>query len=205
MGKFPPSYPNPYSDLINLAVVYVGSSSLKFCSQLQHALVTIFQYRNCLMSLLERELVNSSLPWSVNIQEILISAGGIISLGIFKKEWSIQDSRGRFHTLIKAAFSKRSLLKLLWPIPGGSASAQIMLNYLYKSEELESALRDTFGNEETLFGCPTINKQAPNKVAIIATGEEDDKSFLLTNYNREWLIKDDESKGHSPSLFFTIF
>ena len=157
------------------------------------------------MSLLERELVNSSLPWSVNIQEILISAGGIISLGIFKKEWSIQDSRGRFHTLIKAAFSKRSLLKLLWPIPGGSASAQIMLNYLYKSEELESALRDTFGNEETLFGCPTINKQAPNKVAIIATGEEDDKPFLLTNYNREWLIKDDESKGHSPSLFLTIF
>jgi hypothetical protein len=79
-----------------------------------------------------------------------------------------------------------------------------MLNYLYKSEELESALRDTFGNEETLFGCPTINKQAPNKVAIIATGEEDDKSFLLTNYNREWLIKDDESKEHSP-FFLTIF
>ena len=62
MGKFPPSYPNTYSDLINLAVVYVGSFSLKFCSQLQHALVTIFQYRNYLMLLLERELVNSSLP-----------------------------------------------------------------------------------------------------------------------------------------------
>jgi len=79
-----------------------------------------------------------------------------------------------------------------------------MLNYLYKSEELESALRDTFGNEETLFGCPTINKQAPNKVAIIATGAEDDKLFLLTNYNLEWLIKDDESKEHPP-FFLTIF
>jgi hypothetical protein len=72
-----------------------------------------------------------------------------------------------------------------------------MLNYLYKSEELESALRVTFGDDETLFGCPTIDKQAPNKVAIIATGEEDDKSTLLTNYNRECLMNDDESKGPS--------
>lgn len=125
--------------------------------------------------------------------------GGVISLGLFKKEWSIQEAEKRFHKLIKAAFSKRSLLKLFWPIPGGPASAQIMLNYLYKSEELESALQATFGDGETLFGCPQINKQAPNKIAIIATGEEDEKSFILTNYNREWLMNDDESK-ESPTL-----
>jgi hypothetical protein len=100
---------------------------------------------------------------------------------------------------MKAAFSKRSLLKLLWPIPGGSASAQIMLNYLYKSEELDNALQDIFGEEETLFGCRAINKQAPNKVAVVATGEEDDKSLLLTNYNREWLTNDDQS-----TLFSTL-
>jgi hypothetical protein len=95
---------------------------------------------------------------------------------------------------MKAAFSKRSMLKLLWPIPGGSASAQIMLNYLYKSEDLENALRAKFGDEERLFGCPTTKKeQAPNKVAIVATGEGDAKPFLLANYNREWLMDDDES------------
>ncbi|KAE9378224.1 FabD/lysophospholipase-like protein [Stipitochalara longipes BDJ] len=137
---------------------------------------------------------------NIPIQElfdVIVGTGtsGIISLGIFKKEWSIHDAKGRFHTLMKAAFSKRSLLKLLWPIPGGSAGAQIMLNYLYRSEELESALQAAFGDEETLFGCPTINKQAPNQVAIIATGEEDGKSFLLTNYNREWLMSDNESNN----------
>jgi len=93
------------------------------------------------------------------------------------------------------------LLKLLWPIPGASASAQIMFNYLYKSEQLEAALQATFGTEETLFGRNTINQQAPNKVAIIATGEEDEKLFLLTNYNREWLVNDDESKALSICFY----
>jgi len=74
-----------------------------------------------------------------------------------------------------------------------------MLNYLYKSEELDNALQDIFGEEETLFGCRAINKQAPNKVAVVATGEEDDKSLLLTNYNREWLTNDDQS-----TLFSTL-
>ena len=73
-----------------------------------------------------------------------------------------------------------------------------MLNYLYKSEELDNALQDIFGEEETLFGCRAINKQAPNKVAVVATGEEDDKSLLLTNYNREWLTNDDQSTLFSP-------
>lgn len=76
-----------------------------------------------------------------------------------------------------------------------------MLNYLYKSEELENALQATFGTEETLFGCPAKNQQAPNKVAIIATGEEDAKSVLLTNYNREWLVNGDDSKESSTDSF----
>jgi hypothetical protein len=76
-----------------------------------------------------------------------------------------------------------------------------MLNYLYKSEQLEASLQAMFGAKETLFGRSTINQQAPNKVAIIATGEEDEKTFLLTNYNREWLVNDDESKERS-TLFF---
>jgi hypothetical protein len=110
-----------------------------------------------------------------------------------------------FHTLMKTAFSKRSLLKLLWPTPGGSASAQIMLNYLYKSEELDNALQDIFGEEETLFGCGAINKQARTKVAIVATGEEDDKSFLLTNYNHEWLMNDNQSTVFLPlSLSYVL-
>jgi hypothetical protein len=75
-----------------------------------------------------------------------------------------------------------------------------MLNYLYKSEELEHALQTAFGTEETLFGRPTTSRVASNKVAVIATGEENEKSYLLTNYNREWLVDDDESKESSTTF-----
>jgi hypothetical protein len=130
----------------------------------------------------------------INYQETLIFEGGIIALGIFRKEWSIPNAKESFYKLITAAFSKRSMLKLLWPLPGGSTSAQIMLNYLYKSEDLENALRATFGTEETLFGPSTSKRQTLNNIAVIATGEEEEKSFLLTNYNRAGLMNDDEGK-----------
>jgi hypothetical protein len=77
----------------------------------------------------------------------------------------------------------------------------MMLNHLYKSEELESALQAIFSTEETLFGRLTINQQASNKVTIIITGEEDEKPFLLTNYNREWLVNDVESKELSVTFY----
>jgi hypothetical protein len=91
------------------------------------------------------------------------------------------------------------MLKLLWPIPGGPASAQVMLNYLYKSEELENALQDTFGSDERLFSHANNDRQATNKVAVIATGEEEERPYLLTNYNREWLMNNDESKDFSTN------
>jgi len=137
------------------------------------------------------------------LREALTFEGGIISLGIFKKEWSILTAKEKFERLIKAAFSKRSMLKLLWPIPGGSASAQIMLNHLYKSEELENSLQATFGRDESLFGGENTHLQAANKVAVIATGEEEERPCLLTNYNREWLMNDDESK-YSLQIVFDL-
>jgi len=124
--------------------------------------------------------------------------GGIISLGIFKQGWSILEAKEKFEKLLKAAFSKRSMLKLIWPIPGGYLSAQMMFNYLYKSAEIENALQAAFGRDERLFGDLNTDQLTPNKVAVIATGEEEERPFLLTNYNRDWLMDNDESKG-----FFT--
>ena len=80
-----------------------------------------------------------------------------------------------------------------------------MLNYLYKSEDLENALRAIFGDEEKLFGCPPKNRQAPNKVAIVAIGQEDAKPSILANYNREWLMDDDESTLFAPIPLLVIF
>jgi hypothetical protein len=120
--------------------------------------------------------------------------GGIISLGIFRQGWLIPQAKEKFERLLKEAFSKRSMLKLLWPIPGGPLGAQLMLNHLYKSAEIENALQAAFGRDERLFGDLNTDRLHPNKVAVIATGEAEERPFLLSNYNREWLMNDDESK-----------
>jgi hypothetical protein len=86
------------------------------------------------------------------------------------------------------------MLKLLWPISGGSTGARLMFNYLYKSEVLEKVLQDYFGSNESLFGKPALRRPATNKVAVVASGESGERSVLLTNYNREWQLNDDESK-----------
>jgi len=125
--------------------------------------------------------------------------GGIVALGIFKQQWTITEAGERFENLAKRAFSKRTGLVPLLHLPGGNLAAKILCTYLYKSTGIEHALQDAFGRDANLFGASPAGAEV-NKVIVVATGEEEEKPFLLTNYNREWRMNDDESKYNSTSF-----
>jgi hypothetical protein len=98
----------------------------------------------------------------------------------------------RFHRLAKQAFSKRSGLKYLLHVPGGHFAAQVACSFLYKNSGIRKALQNAFGDETKLFG-DTTHDADTKKIILVATSEEEQKPFLLTNYNREWRVNDDGS------------
>jgi hypothetical protein len=98
-----------------------------------------------------------------------------------------------FEKLAKKAFSIRSVLRLVWHIPGAHLAAQLICTYLYKSSGIEEALQLAFDGQSKLFG-DIGSEPENNKIAVVATGEEEERPFLLTNYNREWRVNDDESR-----------
>ena len=71
---------------------------------------------------------------------------------------------------------------------------QLQCNYLFKSDTLESALKEAFGEQLLLFGKSGEKHSDSCKVAVLATGDADQRPFLLSNYNREWRTDDDESE-----------
>jgi hypothetical protein len=70
----------------------------------------------------------------------------------------------------------------------------LFCNFLFKSEGIEGALRAAFGGGSNLFGPLVSTEPECNKVAVIATGEEEEQPVLLANYNREWRVQDDKRK-----------
>jgi hypothetical protein len=121
--------------------------------------------------------------------------------------WSVSQATQNFESLVKQAFSKRTGLVPLLRIPGGHFTAQVICTHLYKSSGIEEALQSAFSNQSKLFGDSTSLPET-SKVIVVATGEEEEKPFLLTNYNREWRFNDDESmsctKSHTPFSMLTV-
>jgi hypothetical protein len=99
-----------------------------------------------------------------------------------------------FEELVRDAFSTRSSLTPVWDIPGARASARLICTYLYKSDGINRALQTAFNNQSKLFGDTGRDGPELSKIAVVATGEEEERPLLLTNYNREWRVNDDESK-----------
>jgi hypothetical protein len=95
---------------------------------------------------------------------------------------------------VKDAFSARSSLRPIWDIPGARAGARLICDYLYKSDGIEGALQAAFNEQSKLFGDIGTDEPELNKIAVVATAEEEGRPLLLTNYNREWRVNDDESK-----------
>ncbi len=127
-------------------------------------------------------------------EALTIMIGGIIALGIFKMGWTVEFAISKFEELARGAFSQRDFLKPVWFVPGARSSARLLCSHVYQSQGIENALKQSFGDGTKLFGAASGNGPELTKVAVVVTSEEDQRPFLLTNYNRQWRVNDEMSE-----------
>jgi len=108
--------------------------------------------------------------------------------------WTVQHAMTKFEDLARKAFSQREFLKPVWFVPGARSSARLLCSHVYQSQGIETALKQSFGEGTKLFGAASGNGPELTKVAVVVTSEEDQRPFLLTNYNRQWRVNDETSE-----------
>lgn len=105
--------------------------------------------------------------------------GGIIALGLFKMDWSVETAITKFKSLSNEAFSSRQLLA----VPGFKNVAQIFCSYRYESAGIENALVHAFGRDP-LFGQVKKALSERVKVGVVAAVRENNRPYLFSNYSR---------------------
>ncbi len=108
--------------------------------------------------------------------------------------WTVAEALNKFENLARAAFSQREFLKPVWLVPGARSSARLLFSHLYKNQGIEGALKQAFGEDMKLFGAASPDRPELTKVAVVTTSEEEERPFLLTNYNRQWRVNDETSE-----------
>jgi hypothetical protein len=72
--------------------------------------------------------------------------------------------------------------------------AYLLCKSLFRSEGIEHALKTVFeGGPSNLFGPTSSIEPEANRVAVIATGDEEEQPVLMSNYNRE-VFENDEGR-----------
>ena len=80
----------------------------------------------------------------------------------------------------------RGILRPWVDSPGLHDVAYLFCKFLFRSEAIEHALKTVFeGGPSNLFGPTGSTEPEANRVAVIATGDEEEQPVLMSNYNRE--------------------
>jgi hypothetical protein len=111
---------------------------------------------------------------------LLIYKGGIIALGLFKNNWSMETAINEFERLSETAFSKRMWLR----VPMFRHTAQLLYSYRFKSEGIESALQQAFG-QGPLFGHNKSSLPDTVKVGVVSGALGERQPYIFTNYSRD--------------------
>jgi hypothetical protein len=106
-------------------------------------------------------------------------SGGIIVLGLFKMNWTIEEAQRKFKSLANESFSSRELLK----VPVFKNVAQIFCSFRYKSDGIDGALQKAFSTDP-LFGQTGTAVSDHAKVGVVASMQATSKPYLFTNYSR---------------------
>ena len=123
--------------------------------------------------------------WSL-VNHAQYSLGGIIALGIFKRQWTVEDAMEKFIKLSREAFHPRQWLR----IPTFRHTAQMLYSYRYKSSGIEGALQEAF-SDTPLFGYSDLSQPDNIKVGVFTASNEDGCPYLLANYTRKMQGKTD--------------
>ncbi|KAL9611586.1 MAG: hypothetical protein Q9167_003775 [Letrouitia subvulpina] len=127
----------------------------------------------------------AAVGFGIPIQELFdlaigTSTGGIVALGIFKMNWSVDRAISKFEKLSQEAFSKCRWLK----VPLFRNAAQLLYSHRFKSEGIEGALQNAF-RQGRLYGFSEHTSSERVKVGVVASVLGSHRPYLLTNYSRD--------------------
>lgn len=104
--------------------------------------------------------------------------GGIVALGLFKMNWSVERAMHEFEKLSNLAFSKRQWLK----VPVFRHGAQLLYSHRFMSEGIDGALQKAF-SQGYLFG-DSYSSVEKVKVGVVAGVPGGRRPYLFSNYSR---------------------
>ena len=111
-------------------------------------------------------------------------------LGLFHQQWTAEKCTGMFVELTRRFFANKSrtlVAKVQQYMKG------VISDGCYDTVELESALKEQFGQSKRVFDMP-INGTSRTKFAVTATTISNALSFIFSNYNG--LLQRDRSNGY---------
>ncbi|OBT56258.1 hypothetical protein VE04_05114 [Pseudogymnoascus sp. 24MN13] len=103
------------------------------------------------------------------------SSGGIIALALSQKGLSVEDCMDLFERLAKRAFELHHISYIR------AILVSLFTNGIYPARNIERALRDVFGSNETILDCSSATAMG-TKIGVVASTMKPEP-FLFTNYN----------------------
>ncbi|KFY17790.1 hypothetical protein V492_00388 [Pseudogymnoascus sp. VKM F-4246] len=103
------------------------------------------------------------------------SSGGIIALALSHKGLSVEDCMGLFERLAKRAFELHYISYFR------AILVSLFTDGIYPARNIERALRDVFGSNETILDCSSATAMG-TKIGVVASTMKPEP-FLFTNYN----------------------
>ena len=111
----------------------------------------------------------------------VISTGGIIALGLGVKQWSLNHCVTEFIRLCDRAFTPREFNS----VAGLSQVTTLKHGSKYKTQPLQSALREVFDREQLYGGPRKAHYEYDTKVAVTTTSGTGQRAIVLANYSRQ--------------------
>ncbi|OBT48514.1 hypothetical protein VE00_01410 [Pseudogymnoascus sp. WSF 3629] len=103
------------------------------------------------------------------------SSGGIIALALSHKGLSVEDCMDLFERLAKRAFELHYISYFR------AILVSLFTDGIYPARNIERALRDVFGSNETILDCSSATAMG-TKIGVVASTMKPEP-FLFTNYN----------------------
>lgn len=110
-----------------------------------------------------------------------ISTGGIIALGLGVKQWTLNQCVTEFIRLCDQAFTPREFDK----VAGLKQATTLKHGSKFKTQPLQNALRQVFGEEQLYGGPRKAYYEYDTKVAVTATSGTGQRAVVLANYSRQ--------------------
>jgi hypothetical protein len=95
----------------------------------------------------------------------LTDSGGLITLGLFHREWEVQDCIQKFDTMARKIFPTALKSKHKVTLTMAKLLKCWYMDGTYSAGAWEDILQDAFGANTPLFGCSGAGK----KVSVVAT------------------------------------